>query len=898
MTVSVTNRSPTAGTTASKRALTRFHVADDTGAVIDPTAVDVWLCGLHAIDAGIPGPGSSISVVEFGALDIVVGGLELVDDDVVTIHVTCGALDDSWTWTTDDETGPRLKSTTPPAYSIVDPTPTALGLILSRTLVREVDLALVNATFAGNTLTINHWSSASAVLTGPVAGKMTLAKSGGLAFDVGILGQNITIYDAIVPANIGRFAITDVDDGDHLRFTNAAGVAGPIGDWEIEPYPNLEGREGHLFAITSGPETGTRRRLTTINGPGSADFDGVPLAPGIGDVDVYSSRGLDVHVDGTRIIHCGYLDYDAEIAGWVATATQVGDDVVVAISTVPVTWADGYRLPINIRAHDAAGNESEITYVLDIVDVRGPQVFAITPAEGTRGLSTSSDLVLDILCPRGVDTTTLDIVVSGIQALSAGVGVGIYSTSTVAPVTGGQRITLKRATAYADGQIVFVDVNVDDDDGCVGERRVLRYQFGATVDDQAVVHDLGGNDIVRILAPDLTTSSFADPETRGHTGFAWDGYWYEAGSRTEAVASWFAELGAFPLSPQIIVTAANGWSLVRPLDSGAWMTCAPLTAPAWSMAGNGTTVDAVFGPEAALMLLTQDMALIVDFVRDRVERFDTAGRGLGTLDIAHRQSAQGLSSIDAGYQLPAGPYARLGGLRTSGDLVIAVAGPGYVSLASELSSATLAAFHARDHVSTIPAPVITRDGYVGDWVRIRVLGPGDQLAPMALALNDTGDPSVEIWDWFRFLCAGSPETLLDEGSTPALPAAEVKDLDIVDSLATALAMSHELDVFDPETSTLAAYDEITLGLDGIPGAELSAVGLETRFRAEAGHVYIGTSTPADGRLVRFRVHGPGEARRSVTLVSGQPVIAVAAVGSAMALTEVYVRTSMNLEDPP
>jgi hypothetical protein len=377
--------------------------------------------------------------------------------------------------------------------------------------------------------------------------------------------------------------------------------------------------------------------------------------------------------------------------------------------------------------------------------------------------------------------------------------------------------------------------------------------------------------------------------TVGHTGYAWDGYWYDNGIRGTDTASWYDELGAFPVSGNVVVTT-DGWAIVKSAAASPWMTCLAATSPDRSMAGQGTVNDGAFGPDAVLMVAS-DVVAVVDFEHDRAELLDTGGRVIGTTDIEHRNDNQTGSDPDTDYIIPTGPYTHVGGVRDAGSLAMALGTNGYLTLVQALTDDLTTTLLTREALTALPGPVVT-SAAVGTWQRL-VLAPlvDTDLLVMATAYNDAGQGQIEIWDWLKFMRGQSSELFLDDGTTPALAAAEIRDIDLVYSpLYLAAAMVGEVDVLDYDNLNIDARDEATLGLSGVAGAELSSVALERNFTPTLGHMYAGVAAAADGRVVRYAVH----TAQSVTIDNGNPATSLSAIGSARHNVEKYVHMSMDI----
>lgn len=825
MTISITNQDPApSAVDASPYVFPSLMIASDAPlAPVDRDTIDVWINGTQFVAGGVAVFDTTvITGDEIGGFAITMQPLApFPSEEPVTVRVVAddtdaaSPIDSSWSFTVTDVTGPVLTDHSLPPYAITTAVPVnILFRITDPGTGYDPQLSVLDFTASSANVQFAH-----PLIVGGGAG---------------------------TPAN--QVSFTPVSDNDTFL-----------------------GREGALIEVTSGVDTGERRRIVSVQGPGLATYDGAQLSGTSVTVKVYDERGLDIVIDGERVFHSGFLDSDAAANGWSGTATVNGDnDIDVALAVpggVSSAWVDGTRVPVQVRVSDdnaVARNISDINYFFDVGDLRGPQIVNVSPAEGTRGLSVSSpgsDIYFEITCSKGVDTATLNIAVNGVAAVTAGTPTGNYSGSSIGSVTGGISVTLVNASSYTDGEITFVDITVDDNDGNPGERRVLRFHYG-TANSDAVVGSGTFTDAVRVIAFDISDTSFGNPKELRHNGYAADGIWYEDGSPSaDNVASWFTELGSFPASGHIVVSAADGWGIFKPATTSPWMTCAPATSPAWSMAGNDTELlDADFGPQPVLVLAGTDGVIVVDFVNDSAVRYTSTGAETSSSNISARASNQS-GSEDASLALPAGPYTKVASVHDQFDdeshAVIAIGTSGALSLVQDLGTQLAAALYTRDAAVFTPASVTTRV-FTGTWQRLRLgtLGEYDVIVPMLVAYNDSGQGQVEVWDWHKFSLQRSVELFLDDASTPALAAAEVRDIDIVvnrdeaQDLRVTLAamMVGELDVIDydvaiPASSTVSAYSETTLGLNGVSGAETSAVVLGPDANADKGYLYAAVSKP-------------------------------------------------------
>lgn len=544
-------------------------------------------------------------------------------------------------------------------------------------------------------------------------------------------------------SDAGPISSVDVYVNGELRpgTLDPAGVAGfdVVVDPRL-PFPPLD--QITVRVVADAFDESWSFTIADVQGPGLAEAAPPPGAIALVTPTAMTARltsvptgVVDMFVDGVQIIE----DDVVVGAGWVGTVSGADID----LTTVPAL-TDRVRVAIHADA-------SEIGYVFDVGDTRGPQITNVTPSESSKGL-VAVDVEFDITDSSGA--------VAGLVVEVNGTPV----TPTTAPITNGLHVTLAFA-AFPVDQTSFVDVTATG-----AERRVLRFHFGEMKGTQTVSHGLGGT-FVRVLGFDFSNTSFGDPERLGHTGFAHDGYEYAAGALTGAQALW----SALPLSGEIVITTA-GWEIV------GWGACTSLGS-GWNMAGLNTLVDVDF--HEGRLLIISDVAVLVDFVQDLAYLFDSSGRTTGTKTIDLRQDAQTSADLDTDYVFPAGPYARC----TIGDSGLAVASMGAVTFVT--SSRTLTRTKAEWSTAA--------------WVRLKAVG--DQLF---MAYNDSGQGQVEQWPW----AADAATLFLDDATTPALAVGEIKDLD-ADSEYLAAAMNTELSLVDLAALTTAGYSQAALTLPGV-----------------------------------------------------------------------------------
>ncbi len=664
----------------------------------------------------------------------------------------------------------------------------------------------------------------------------------------------ITVFVSDALVNALDFSLTgasfDYAPANQVFFTATGPNAG-------RSFQGLEGRR--FFAA------GQWRAIVSVQGPTLATYDGAPISGSSVNVDVYRHAGLDVVVDGQTVVRSG----QSQLWGAVVTTPAGGAQVVMTPTT---TWADGLRVPVFVRATDSDGDVSELSYDFLVGQAQGPVVSNISPAPGVRGLpvgpGASSDLAFRVSSVSGVALASVAVLVDGAAAVTAGVGVGIYSTSTLTPVTGGFDVVIKRSTAYADGRIVHVDVSCTDTVARAGERRVWSVQYGTATGAQAATAmggEIPSDNVVRVCAYDLSDSSFCRPTELRHDGYAADGFWYESGSRTSDVASWFTALGQFPAGGQLVVTSDGGWVLLPTLAAAPWIQCAQYVGSGWNMAGNAAQplLDGDFAVAAPVLALASALGVVtVDFAADRARLHDSVGRMTSAEVIGLRAANQVSGDVDAGVVIGASAVQRLA-LGAAGDTFVAC------------QTAAL---------TVVRGDVARSQPYLATWVRARVSG-GD----FALAYNDGGQGGIEVWTLDRFFAGLGMDELYDDMSTPALPSTTVEDIDIAGN-ALFLVTPAALMAVDRALATAATFTAADLALSG--AGDVKALSACRDARADYGYVYVAADSP--GRVTRFRLHWPSQPDRAVVVSDGVNVASLSAAGLVTDSSQSYLRLAMDI----
>lgn len=649
------------------------------------------------------------------------------------------------------------------------------------------------------------------------------------------------------------------------------------------------------------------------------------------NVKLFKRQGLDVTLAGARVIASGEV---LPGSGWSVLLTEpnAGQWRVVAQKTGAV-FADGARVDIDVMAQDAntaVDNVSRLKSHFFIGDQTGPRVGGVLPVPGARGLSTatSTQPVIDIIDREsGVDLSTINVFVDGVQAVTNGTPSGDWSTTTVDAITDGRRVTLRKTTAWPGPQEVTCVVRASDAVGNAMPEATWLWHFGAvteTFTGSVGTGELVSDDVVRVFSFDLAQSSFARPVEMRHTGFAWDGFWYDLGTRNVnlARATWATEsAGAtrsarseFPVSGYLVVTV-GGWSL---LDAAGrmWATCTALGSGStadWSMAGGiGQALgDGCVANELPLLFLAAGPNLIVvDFTSDRAWRLNSGGRALSTGTISARNANAGGGAVDTDYALASTPtsFARVTGIAFEDSWLAMGVRDAQIEFAGDIDAASAAAIESvrgalagQNHSVVLPIP-----GAVGGtWARVRATRRGAQrIEPLIAAYtNADGDARLVVCDWlnvFGYL-QGSIATI----STPIPTLESARDCDQVfdrdQNWFVAFATTDGVQILELADGGLSAevvddFDQVDLTLDTVVDGEISAAALGTGFTRDRGYVFVATTTLAAGKAVRYR-HQPVTASPTgqiATLSDGIPIRSLAALGEGLLARERFVRASMAL----
>lgn len=685
---------------------------------------------------------------------------------------------------------------------------------------------------------------------------------------------------------------------------------------------DFRGTEGQLVDIAGTPAfivsvIGPHIVVTTHSGGGT----------GL-NVKLFRRHGLDVTIAGSRVVASGEV---LPASGWTVSITEPnpGQRRVTAQRLAP-SFGAGDRVDVDVRARDSTSSVENVSVLRThfyVGDRTGPRVGGLAPAPGTRGLSvaTTTQPVFDII-DRTSDVllSSVNVFVDGVQAVTNGSAGGDFSTSTVASITDGRRVTLRKSTAWPARE-VLISVRATDNAGNAMPECTWIWHFGAT--NETWTSDVAGgelvsDDVLRAVSFDLSRTSFAAPVERGHTGYAADGYWYEAGAKdagraratwaTEAASSNRAARDEFPVSGHIVVTGGS-WSI---LDAAGrmWARCVALGSGSnqdWSMAGGigQALADVDFAADGPVVFLAAGAALIVvDFAQDRAWRMSAAGRTQSTGTVGTRNANQSGGAIDTSYAMSSSSssFVRCTGVAFDGSWVAIAVRDALVEFVGNLDAVRTDIEAVRgpftSQARAVVLPVSEVDG--GSWARVRACWrAGNTLQPLLAVLTDSvGAARLLVCDWVNVFAYLQGEIAVHGAPLPVEQAQDCAH--VVDEHGrwlTAVATSDrvviaELTSGGSALSTIDDLSEVDLSLDTVSGGSVSCVELDRGFQADRGYVYVGAIGAGDGKAVRWR-HQPATASLTgqlVTMSSGLPVRALSVLGSAELDRARYVRASMAL----
>jgi hypothetical protein len=678
---------------------------------------------------------------------------------------------------------------------------------------------------------------------------------------------------------------------------------------------NFDGREGRTIELNGTPD-----EIFSVLGPHDCTTLGSGALAGA-TVDIFQDRGLDVYVDGEQVVRSGEL---TPTANWTPVVTDNTTSIDVTLTRIGPAYTAGKRVPIQVVAPNddpLVANVSVLNWFFDVGDTRAPTFEAFNPAPATRGLGLNDNLYFEIKdSDSGVDDGTLEVEVNGVTAITAGGGVGDFGGSTVIANGTGWDVTIIKGTPWVDGDHVFVEVNVDDFTGN-SARTVFSAHFGAGDDTLGMSTgdgNLAEDDIRRIVAFDLSRTSFARPDELNHTGYAYDGHLYEngypvddspaSGPAVSNLASWFTEgasatrgsIAEFPISGYVVATPTY-WAI---LDGNArmWMMCEALSSinpDRWSMAGNTLTdiADVDFGEDGTLFVAGQAI-VVVDFVNDKALRYWTTGRSESTGTISDRALEQSGNTLDSSYALAGNNYDLVAGDAWQRGLdrshAFVACSFGIAQFVGELSDE----FIASEGVDPLTLQKVSDFSISGaSWLRAEMFA--DRKAA-ALCYNVSSQVRMTTYDWLGSLTGGQALRSYHATSSPALPVGVGYDMDMVvspDKQIISVLTAAALVIIDTVAFQDVQRSDVDLGLN-IAGTNprMTSVAMEPGFEFGLGHLYASAINDDPlGKVVRYREQpATMSTTGQVTQVSTDEYVSIAAMGGSRLRADQVIRASMNI----
>ena len=693
---------------------------------------------------------------------------------------------------------------------------------------------------------------------------------------------------------------------------------------------------GNTLSVADIDFTGTVGHLVEING--TPAFILAEIGPNIVvttfalnasglNVKLFRPTGLDVTIGNDKIVSFGQ---PLTGRGWTAVVTTPAPGrrrVVLQKITTPI--ANGARVELQVKAQDDQVdrvNASVLPWNFYVGDIKGPRIANVTPRPGSRGLSmaTSTQPQLDIVDPdAGVALSSIFVTVGAVTAISAGVPAGAYSTSTVVVTGGGYRVTLKRTAVWPGPREEPISVRATDMVGNACREPSWIWHFGVTQSE--VTQAVGA--IVRTVPFDLTGSSFIRPRERSHTGYGIDGYWYNAGAKSQELqASWFTESSGpnrssqqqFPASGHFML-GVNFW-IITDAAGVLWMKSTALgsaTTADWSMAGapHMPLVDGSPTEDPVFFMAGNENVIQLSFVADKAWRTTTSGRQLSTGNMAARNSNQGGGAFGPAFTMSGsgGNAQRIGSSGRDGSWMFAVARGSQLEMQWSLSEAARADMElSRGYQQGVAgydrnrsSALLLASSTAASWARVSSLWatPGWKNAPLVAAYETAApDAKVVVVDWAATigLLAGHRHEV------PVASGEGVRDCDQILAsdaswlLAAALPLSgvklYELSQGDGSESTLSSPTLVNLGLSGVSGAspELKAVSIDKAMNRDRGNLFVALSTATAGRVTRWR-HQPVSATPDTPpQLSTQRVMSLSSLGASEISEARFFRASMEI----
>lgn len=712
------------------------------------------------------------------------------------------------------------------------------------------------------------------------------------------------------------FDISDVDGDVPLRTVHVESDVGSLSGSEITAtdidFRGMEGRlceiDGNLATIAAVTTNDTA--VTTYSGSGS----------GL-NVKVFDVTGVDVVIDGVEVVKFGEV---VDSGLWSTTVTTpVAGSVHVEARRINQPFDEGKVVSVDVRAKDDdvdVRNVSILSSSFVIGDSRGPSISELVPVPGSRLLADDEEIVFKVTdMDSGIDDSTLEVSINGVLAISSGTAVGDFATSSIVDIVGGVEVTLTKSTDWDSGEVV-VYVSASDRVGNKMTPVTFTYNFiyaGREIDISVIDGQLVDDETIRVIGFDFSDSSFVDPVELLHTGYAFDGRWYQRGAMDSdvALASWASEASSvdrstrlsFPVSGQIIVTSGS-WSIVD--AAGAmWMRCKALVSAGsgdWSGAGSParTLADAAMARTRPLLSLACGKGVIViDFTADAMHLTDIVGRSTGTGGVGQRNSNQSGGSVDTAFAMVDDDETSQVTAVTvlSDDSWVAAVGRGgrleFTSNASDSDKALVSEARGLEVTGAMKTVAVAIDN-VGSWKRVK-MDHGDLSVVQKITACFEGESSSEavviVGDWLAIFAYLSPR--YRQHTVSASPAKDVDQLttefnDWLIALATSVDVSIHKVEDNFEMSSVNDFDIVDLGLDSIADIAVSSVSVDKGSDLQSGHVYVSGISPVAGKIARFDFVPSGGSATEVA--TGARFSSVDVIGRMKSRESRYIRSSTRI----
>ncbi len=329
---------------------------------------------------------------------------------------------------------------TDPTITGENPAPDATGVNGDTDIYFEIDDDDAGADVATLTAAINGQAAITAgVFQGTYTG--TIAAAG--------LGYNVTINPAATLSGLTYVTINVSDLAGNAmaeyEYSFTCGETTPPTIGDQDPAPNATG-----VAVGKSP------LFSLHDGAGS----------GVNEATIQAS------VEGVAAITDGV--FQAGFTGSIVAGSEQGELDVTINPAVNFSYGQVVNMIVDCDDNDGNSMTQAVYSFTTVVDSTAPAFTNLVPASGAGDVSPIAPIVFDATdAQSGVDLTSLDITISGVDAVINGVAQSGFTLSTSA-ITNGYTITITPSTPFLLSENVTVTLSCED---VYGNLSTLSYFF-------------------------------------------------------------------------------------------------------------------------------------------------------------------------------------------------------------------------------------------------------------------------------------------------------------------------------------------------------------------------------------------------------------------------------------